>query len=132
MAICPDSKIVVAPILPTKRDDWNARGIHFNQCLFEFENLCEKRFSTLDYRVFRDPSTGWLRSDLGSYWRPEDELHLGSRGIRVLVGMIRNHVFSSKISSNKTFSAALSGRSASGSGTGLAVAQYQLSASAAT
>ena len=132
MTLCPDSNIVVAPILPTKRDEWNVRGIHFNRCLFRFENLCRRRFSTLHYSVFKDCATGRLRNDLGSYWNPDDALHLGSGGIRLLVGMIRERVFNSKIVSNKTYASVVSGHSASAPGTDRVAAPPLPSSVAAT
>jgi alkylated DNA repair dioxygenase AlkB len=117
MILCPNSNLIVAPILPTKTIAWNARGLHFNKCLFDFEYLCKGKFSTLNYSVFADPHTGFLRSDLGSYWFPDDPLHLGASGIRSLIGLIREKVLSSKISSHKKFSAVLAGHSAHTLGT---------------
>jgi alkylated DNA repair dioxygenase AlkB len=109
MILCPNSNIFVSPVLPTKRDEWNARVIHFNKCLFAFEHSCGGKFSTLSFGMFPDPKTGLLRSELGSYWHPDDVLHLGSNGIRLLVGMVRERVLSNKVLSNKTYSAALVG-----------------------
>ena len=116
MTLCPNAKIVVSPILPTKRHDLNARGMHFNRCLFDFENCSENRFSTLKFSVFRDPTTGCLGNRLGRYWNPEDALHLGSNGIRILVQLMRDQIYSSTVSSNKTYKAALTGPNASGGG----------------
>jgi len=117
MILCPKSNLIVAPILPTKTIAWNARAQHFNKCLFDFENLCKGKFSTLNYSVFVDPHTGFLRSDLGCYWYPGDPLHLGASGIRSLIGLIRERVLSNKITSNRKFSAVLSGNSAHTLGT---------------
>ena len=57
-------------------------------------------------------------SGLGLIYRgdPEDALHLGSNGIRILVKLIRDQIYSSTVSSNKTYKAALTGPNASGGG----------------
>ena len=116
MKLCPQAKIVVSPILPTKRKDWNNRGMHCNRRLFDYRRETQDRFTTLGFGVFRDPATGFLRDDLGSYWNRDDVLHLGSRGISILVAQIRDNVFSNKVVSTKSWADVLRDGSAFGTG----------------
>ena len=90
--ICPKSKIVVSPILPTKDRELNKRTLLFNKLLFEYESQSCGRFSTLDFNEFCDINTGFLDNKLGSK-HPNDKLHLGVNGIRVLVKLVRCGVY---------------------------------------
>ena len=56
---------------------------------------------------FVDSNTGLLREDMGRFNSPGDVLHLGSNGIRLLVKLIRDQVYNSKISSNRLYSEAV-------------------------
>ena len=114
MLLCPDSKLFVSPILPTKREDWNARGRYFNRCLIDFKHATNNRFTILNFLEYVDTATGMLCKNMGSYWNPHDPIHLGSSGIRLLIGMVREHAFGSKVLTNKSFADALFGPSATG------------------
>ncbi len=113
MTLCSNAKIVVSPILPTKRSDWNNRALHFNRLLFEYSNSLHRRFETLSFGSFVDERTGFLRDDLGLYWNPRDPLHLGHQGVLALVKLIREQVFNNKISYNRKYSDTVQGSTAS-------------------
>ena len=104
LVLCPNSKVVVSPILPTKRHDWNKRAMYFNSLLFKYANTIRHRFTTLRFGMFVDGNTGLLCDILGSYWNPDDPLHLGSKGIRALARLIREQVYSSRVTSNISYS----------------------------
>ena len=95
--ICPNSRLVVSPILPTKSQGINQCVLYFNRLLFEYQNSCTHTFVTLDFSLFADRN-GCLQSEMGRYWNAEDQLHLGSKGVRVLVKLIRSKVYDSVIS----------------------------------
>ncbi len=101
----------VSPILPTKCSKWNLKATDFNRLLFGYEATSGK-FTTLSFGGFVDNNTGLLRGDMGRFNSPDDVLHLGSHGIRTLVKLIRDQVYSSKISSNRLYSSALQGHTA--------------------
>ena len=113
ITVCPNSKIVVSPILPTKRSDWNDRAVHFNKLLFKYRTFTCDRFNTLKFGCFVDQSTGELKADLGRYWNSSDPLHLGHAGVLVLAKLIREQIFSSRIHSRMTYSEAAGGAGAS-------------------
>ena len=96
--LCPTSKLCVSPILPTKSMDINNRALQFNSMLFKYKGSAEYRFDTMNFNIFVDESSGFLRPDLGRYRNPEDQLHLGAKGIGLLVSMVREKVYSSVIS----------------------------------
>ncbi len=109
--ICPNSNVVVSPILPTKRQDWNSRAVLFNNLLFQHQNVTLK-FTTLRFGAFVDHTTGLLSDDLGTYWNARDVLHLGSKGIRMLVKLIRETVYSNKTRYRISYRHALHGNTA--------------------
>ncbi|MCP4459303.1 MAG: hypothetical protein GY816_14980, partial [Cytophagales bacterium] len=101
--LCPKSRLVVSPILPTRSQELNNRAKYFNSLLFEFnDSLSYNGFTTLNFNVFAD-RFGNLRSELGRYWNQEDQLHLGSQGISLLVRMIREKVYNSTISPARSY-----------------------------
>ena len=77
--LCPNSKITVSPVLPTKSSWLNSRALLFNQLLFRY---CDQnpRIGTLDFNSFVG-SDGLLADTLGRYQDPGDAIHLGSTGI---------------------------------------------------
>ncbi len=113
--LCPKSRLFISPILPTKNSVWNARAADFNRLLFKYKATSGK-FSNLSFGGFVDNSTGLLREDMGRYNSPGDVLHLGSHGIRTLVALIREQVYSSKISSSRLFSSVVEGNTAAADG----------------
>ena len=109
--LCPNSKLFVSPILPTKSQDWNQRAVHFNKILFDYCNDSNGKVVALNFSDFSD-QYGNLRTDMGKYWNPSDPLHLGSKGITSLVQIIRQSVFNGNITS-LPYSNVLSGHSVS-------------------
>ena len=89
--ICPKSKIFISPMLLTKDRDLNKRALFFNKLLFNYENQSHGKFSTLDFNKFCD--NGFLSHHLGSLKHPDDKLHLGTSGIKLLVQLIRYCVY---------------------------------------
>ncbi len=104
MVLCPNSKVVVSPILPTKSQGLNQRIVYFNSLLFEYQNSIPYGFVTLDFSILADRN-GCLQREMGRYWNPEDQLHLGSKGISVLVKLIRRMVYDSVISPSRSYRA---------------------------
>ena len=101
--LCPKSKIVVSPILPTKDLDLNKRAMFFNSLLFEYEKNSSTQFTTHDFNVFLD-SSGKLSDYMGRFKKPSDSLHLGANGILTLVKLIRTCVYGSdKVKSNRSY-----------------------------
>ena len=101
--LCPKSKIVVSPILPTKNRDLNERAMCFNKLLFDYENISNANFTTHDFNVFCDGS-GKLSEYMGRFKKPNDSLHLGANGIMKLVKLIRTCVYGSdKVKPNRSF-----------------------------
>ena len=82
--------------------------------LFGYENQSAGRVSTLNYNGFVDPLTGQLADDMGKYFRKSDPLHLGSSGIRLLVGLIRKSVYNTVQTSGRPYNVVLQGNSQSG------------------
>ncbi len=127
LILCPTSKVYVSPILPTKSRDINLRASQFNELLLNFRgNMMHYKFDTLNFNEFVNNS-GYLHEDYGRYWNPEDQLHLGSKGIRVLVGMIRERVYCSTISHSRAYrdyGAVLRGDGVSRAGRGHGVAMF--------
>ncbi len=120
MTICPDSRVHVSPILPTKSRELNYRVNWFNENLFRFRNHLFDKFTILNFGEFCD-EYGCLRRDMGRYRNPGDPLHLGKSGIRTLVKLIRERVYSSIISSSpsrKEDGAVLAGTGVHGDGGG--------------
>ena len=82
--------------------------------MFEYENQSAGKVSTLDYDVFLDPLTGKLADNVGKYFGKSDPLHLGSSGIRLLVGLIRKSIYNTVQTSGRPYSDVLQGNSQSG------------------
>ena len=101
--LCPKSKLVVSPILPTKDREWNVRALYFNKLLFDYENKSNGKITTHDFNGFCD-FTGKLSESMGRFKKPSDPLHLGSSGIRLLVKLIRDCVYkSNQVTSDRLF-----------------------------
>ncbi len=62
--------------------------------------------------MFVDPTSGLLSNDLGSYRNAGDVLHLGSKGIRMFVKLIRDIAHSIKTRHNISYSNAVQGNTA--------------------
>ena len=112
--LCPSSRIVLCPVLPTKRSDWTNRGRCFNDFLFNYVNSSNGRVVNINFGEFCDNSTGLLSDKFGKYWQPEDPLHLGSAGIRMLASKIRHCVYGSA-TSNRSYSSVLQGNTSDAS-----------------
>ena len=130
LVLCPDSKLFVSPIMPTKSPRWNRRALDFNQKLFEYCNQTGNKFSTLDFNDFCD-AHGNLRDDFGKYYHPSDQLHLGSKGINAFVKVVRQKVFSNTTNS-RLFSDVLRGHSVSRENTSHGAVETSSSRSTAT
>jgi alkylated DNA repair dioxygenase AlkB len=91
--LCPSSKIVVSPILPTKSESLNNKAVAFNRILFDF---CSVNYSigTLDFSGFCDDQ-GLLDKRFGRYFACDDMIHLGSTGIFTLSRLIARKIFGS-------------------------------------
>ena len=88
-ALCPQSNIVVSPILPTKIGWLNERGLEFNRYLFEY--LCISNIRSLDFNVFLDYYGEKLDDSYGCY-NSKDNIHLGRSGIRKLAMIIKESI----------------------------------------
>ncbi len=93
--LCPESKVTVSPILPTKLTWLNEKAIVFNQLLFKFCSQTQQ-IGTLDFNSFVD-SDGLLRSEYGRYFNKSDAIHLGSAGIYKLSRIIVDKIYMSPI-----------------------------------
>ena len=92
--ICPKSIVYISPILPTKDRALNERCLYFNKLLFEFIRRSMGEIQSHDFNVFLDENdNGMLSSEMGRYKKPSDKLHLGAKGIRKLVEIIRRCVY---------------------------------------
>ena len=105
--LCPRSKLVLCPILPTKRMDWTNRARCFNGFVSSYVNQSNGNVLTMNPGEFCDKS-GMLADCLGKYWKPDDPLHLGSSGIRLLASKIRHCVYASA-TSGRSYSSVLGG-----------------------
>ncbi len=118
MVLCPNTKIHVSPILPTKIQDLNYRANHFNESLLLFRDSMNGKFNVLNFGGFCD-EFGWLRSDMGRYWNPDDQIHLGLKGVNTLVHLIRQRLYNSVIypsASRREYSNVLSNQVTYGAG----------------
>ena len=88
-SLCPQSNLVVSPILPTKIDWLNQRALEFNQYLFEY--LCIVDIKSLDFNTFLDAHWDKLNNTYGCY-NSKDNIHLGRSGIRTLAKLIKDAV----------------------------------------
>ena len=101
--VCPRSKVYVSPILPTKDRALNERCLYFNKLLFEFIRKSMGEIQSHDFNVFLDKKdNGMLSSEMGRYNKPYDTLHLGAKGLRKLVEIIRLCVYGNLRKSDKT------------------------------
>ena len=97
--ICPDSRIIVSPILPTNIIELNKRAKMFNRMLFSSGNW----FTVLDFNQFCGGNDRLMRI-YRSYNNPRDNIHLGVLGIQVLVSKVRHAL---KFTDTRSYSQAL-------------------------
>ena len=90
--LCPNTKLIVAPALPTKLSKLNGRAMAFNRLLQRYTTC--NNVMLLDYESFADGS-GCLLPEFGLYQNPSDPLHLGRVGILGLVAIFRDSVLKS-------------------------------------
>ena len=83
--LCPHSKILVSPILPTAIPALNHRALLFNKLLFSKPNW----FTTLDFNLFCG-ADGNLMTIYRCYNNPRDKIHLGSLGIQILTSKAKH------------------------------------------
>ena len=76
LSLCPRSRIVVSPILPTNISALNERAILFNRLQFS----TRENFTFLDFNLFCDKN-GCLTKVYRCYNNERDNIHLGSLGI---------------------------------------------------
>ena len=94
--LCPTSRITVSPILPTKLNWLNERGLHFNRLLFNYVNNVNNRVGTLNFTIFCNKDN-LLDNSMGRYNDEVDKVHLGSTGIFTLSQLVSKKVFSRAI-----------------------------------
>ena len=88
--LCPQAKITVSPILPTRFAWLNSRAVEFNKFLFNYCNN-NPRIGTLDLNLFLDEG-GLLNKHFSRFKSPEDGIHLGSNGIFRLSRIIAHKI----------------------------------------
>lgn len=88
-SLCPYSKLILSPILPTKLPRLNERALEFNRYLFQ--SHLNVQLHVLDFDSFANESAS-LCEKYGSY-NKKDRIHLGRNGIRHLAVKMRNAVF---------------------------------------
>ena len=88
-SLCPQSNLVVSPILPTRIDWLNQRALEFNRHLFEYLSFVNIR--SLDFDCFLDAHFDKLDESYGCY-NSADKIHLGRNGIRKLAKLIKDVV----------------------------------------
>ena len=90
--LCPYSRAIVSPILPTKIKELNNRAIQFNRFIF---NCVNKFWSKLDFNCFVNNS-GLLDDNFGRRYNVNtgfrDRLHLGMLGISRLGLLFRDAI----------------------------------------
>ena len=113
--MCPQSSIVVNPLLPTKNQRLNARVLKFNSLLFNFLRR-DKRgegVRSVNFMEFVD-GRGVLKEEFGVWDRnnnsysKRDILHVGKSGIRLLAKIIRDSVFTKFVTSQSYSSVLMS------------------------
>ena len=82
---CPNSKIVVSPILPTSIHALNERAIAFNRMLFAKTNW----FEELNFNLFCG-ADGKLLKKFRCYGNGRDNIHLGAVGIQALTIKVKH------------------------------------------
>ena len=85
--LCPYSKVMVSPILPTAIPILNKRALFFNKLLFAQRNW----FTTLDFNLFCG-NDGNLMDVYRCYNNRNDRIHLGSLGIQILSSKAKHHL----------------------------------------
>ena len=96
-AWCPDSKLTLNPILPTKSGLLNTRARQFNMILFDY--IARKQdplIQKLNFSVFLNEKSGLLKGEYGRF-NSYDQIHLGSWGVRLLVKLIKVRVCGSRV-----------------------------------
>ena len=88
-SLCPQSSLVISPILPTKIGWLNERALEFNQYLFEY--LCIVNIRSLDFDTFLDNHWDKLDDSYGCY-NSNDKIHLGRYGIRKFAKLIKDAI----------------------------------------
>ena len=81
---CPQSKIVVSPVLPTGIQALNERALIFNKMLFSRVSW----FDELNFNQFCD-ADGKLLKRFRCYSNGRDNIHLGAVGIQALTSKIK-------------------------------------------
>ena len=69
---------------------------------------------TMNTGEFCNLNSGLLADEQGKFWKPEDPLHLGSSGIRLLASKIRQCVYSSA-TTGRSYSSVLRGNASDAS-----------------
>ena len=92
-SLCPNSKLTINPILPTKSEFLNARCRQFNKALFYYvDSQLDTKLKSLNFDVFLDNTSRVLKEDLGRYINKYDIIHIGSSGIKLLVNIVKERV----------------------------------------
>ena len=86
-SLCPYSKLMVSPILPTAIPTLNKRALIFNKLLFEQSNW----FTTLDFNLFCG-NDGKMMDIYRCNNNRRDRIHLGSLGIKILSSKAKHHL----------------------------------------
>ena len=105
--LCPTSRLIVSPILPTKDPKLSAKALDFNEMLFCLEDSVQ-HFKTLNFNCFCDMN-GIILGSMGCHTIPRDKLHLGSQGIRKLVKLIKDCIKVRKVSYGRSYASTLKG-----------------------
>ena len=109
--LCPTSRLIISPILPTKDQKLSSKALDFNEMLFCFEDSAQY-FQTLNFNSFSDMN-GILLNSMGCHNTPNDILHLGSQGIRKLVKLIKDCIKVRKVSLGRSYASTLKGATVS-------------------
>ena len=109
--LCPKSRLIVSPILPTKLMALNDRACHFNRLVWDYVARFETSITILDVHCFLNQQ-GLLDDYWGIYKKPWDKVHLGIYGIRMLAKIIKNCVKYKYVGppEGRSFSSVLSGQ----------------------
>ena len=106
--LCPTSRLIISPILPTRDLELSRKALDFNEMLFTFEDRTNY-IQTLNFNCFTFRGSGGILLDsMGCHNRPDDILHLGSEGIKKLVSLIRDCLRSRKVG-RRSFASVLKG-----------------------
>ena len=103
--LCPYSRIIISPILPTKIRALNLRAEEFNIMMMSCRNIF---WSHLNFSSFLGPD-GLLENNFGRFFRintgKRDRIHLGRLGIARLALLIREAVlYPGKVTGNRSYS----------------------------